>query len=85
MEDITKNTSVNSYEADLSTSNKMTCPGPTLEPSAKDSPANYLAYHIGVAIHIYYLPVIIVLGTFGNTLSLIIMLQRKNRRLSLCV
>ena len=45
---------------------------------------SYLAYKIGVGILQYIQPVLICSGICGNTLSLFVMLQQRNRKLSCC-
>ena len=47
--------------------------------------SNLLKFKVGMAIHRYYLPVIIGIGMIGNFLSLAVMLRRHNRRISCCV
>ena len=36
-------------------------------------------------MHKYYLPVVVVVGLFGNTLTLLVMLQEHNKRITCCV
>ncbi len=45
----------------------------------------YTAHWIGRFILKYYLPILVPLGMIGNTMALIIMLQRKNRHIPCCV
>ena len=45
----------------------------------------HVAYIAGVAIHVYWVPIIVVFGTIGNSLSLAVMLQKHNREISCCV
>ena len=53
--------------------------------SLDDEAKNYAAYRIGMAINTYLAPIIFIVGIFGNTLSLIVMLEDHNRRLSCCI
>ena len=46
---------------------------------------DYLMYKLGVGIHTYYLPVVVIVGLVGNILSLSVMMQPHNRRISCCV
>lgn len=59
--------------------------GSFLNASLNDLAAMYMTYKVGAAIHVYYLPVIIILGFIGNTLSLLVTLQNHNRQVSFCV
>ena len=45
----------------------------------------YILYKIGLGIHSYYLPVMIIVGFVGNILSLMVMMQPGNRSISSCV
>ena len=42
-------------------------------------------FKVGMAIHRYYLPVVVIIGFVGNFLSLAVMLRPHNRRISCCV
>ncbi len=50
----------------------------------KHEAEEYLAFRLGVILQIYYLPLIIILGLIGNSLSLCVALQQHNRRISCC-
>jgi len=45
----------------------------------------YLMYHIGQGIQEYLVPVLVLVGWVGNTLSCIVMLKPHNRHISCCV
>ncbi len=45
----------------------------------------YLTTKIGVEVHRYYLPVVVVVGMVGNTIALFVMLQEHNKRITCCV
>ena len=47
--------------------------------------SRHIMYKVGVAIHRYYLPVIVVLGIVGNSLSLAVMTRPHNRQISCCL
>ena len=48
--------------------------------------AKHLAlYKVGSGLQTYYLPVICTIGFIGNTISLIVLLQPHNKRLSCCL
>lgn len=53
--------------------------------SVAEEAADYLIYKIGFGLHIYFLPILVLVGLVGNTLSFIIMVKPTNRRLSCCV
>ncbi len=42
-------------------------------------------YKVAMSFNMYYPPVLIVVGLLGNSLSLLVMLQRNNRKFSCCV
>ena len=63
----------------------FTSPSPTSAPSIGYLASKFLSFKIGVGIQRYVLPVVILLGVFGNTLSMIVMFQPHNRRISCCV
>lgn len=44
-----------------------------------------LLYRVAVGLEKYYLPTICIVGFIGNVMSLIVLLQRHNRRLSCCL
>ena len=78
-----------------STGNDVTT-GPdvvTDEPEAKPNPllAMLLAvsrnpmYKFGMALHAYYLPVLVIVGFTGNALSLAVMTRPHNKKISCCV
>ena len=56
-----------------------------LPSNVSEEAKNYLTYRIGVAIHIYYTPILVPVGLVFNLMTLTIMLQRSNRRISCCV
>ncbi len=41
---------------------------------------SYLMYRIGIGTHMYYTPVLVIVGLFGNLLSLLVLLNKKNRK-----
>ena len=45
----------------------------------------YILYWAGWYIHLIWLPIIVPIGMIGNLLSFLIMMQRKNRRISCCL
>ncbi len=47
----------------------------TSHDSIKEQAKSYTAYHIGVALHKYYLPVVLVLGFTGNLCSLVVVIH----------
>ena len=47
--------------------------------------SKYTTFKIGMALHRYYLPVVVVTGLVGNILSLAVMVKSHNRRISCCV
>ena len=47
--------------------------------------SEYLAYIIGVKIHLIWLPIMVPIGIVGNTLSFIVMVKRGNRHISCCL
>ena len=51
-----------------------------LSVSVKTEAESLLVYKIGINIHLYFFPVIAVIGLFGNLVSLLILLQSKNRK-----
>ena len=42
-------------------------------------------YKVGAGLQTYYLPVVCAIGFIGNTISLIVLLQPHNKRLSCCL
>ncbi len=46
---------------------------------------SYLAYQIGVSIHTYYLPVVVIVGFVWNCMALSVSLLKHNRKVSCCV
>lgn len=46
--------------------------------------SRFLTYKVASATHVYLLPIVVVIGLIGNTLSLLIMLKPHNRRISCC-
>ncbi len=38
-----------------------------------------------MAMHKYYLPIVVILGFLGNILALLVMLQPNNRRITCCI
>ena len=51
----------------------------------EEKAASLVPYQIGLTIHRLVFPVIVPIGLLGNILSLAIMLQKHNRRVSFCV
>ena len=47
--------------------------------------SSYLQSKIGVAIHNYYFPVIVIVGITGNILRILVMIRPHNRHISTCV
>ena len=47
--------------------------------------SDLILYKVGNGINKYYLPIVAVVGSIGNTLSLMVVLQKHNRRISCCV
>ena len=47
--------------------------------------STYPQFKIGVAIHDYYFPVIVIIGIIGNILSFLVMVKPHNRHISTCV
>ena len=47
--------------------------------------SSYLQFKIGVAIHNYYFPVIVIVGIIGNISSFLVMVRPHNRHISTCV
>lgn len=50
-----------------------------------DAAKEYVIFQIGLAIRQYYLPVVIVVGLVGNTLSFLVMRLRHNRHVGCCI
>ena len=46
---------------------------------------SYSFYKAAMGLNLYYSPMLIVVGFLGNSLSLVVMLQRNNRKFSCCV
>ena len=46
---------------------------------------SYSFYKVAMGLNLYYSPMLIVAGFLGNSLSLLVMLQRNNRKFSCCV
>ena len=57
----------------------------TPEESLGQAVSKFMMFKVGVAIHRYYLPVLVVLGFIGNCLSLAVMTRSHNRQISCCV
>ena len=51
----------------------------------EDSADNYTYQQIGTAIQRYMAPLVVVIGVLGNTLSFLVMIQPRNRRVSCCI
>ena len=66
-------------------SNGPDCHGSADEVAIVDRVDTYLTFIIGVSINRYVLPVIIVVGTFGNLVSTFVMFQRHNRHTSFSI
>ena len=64
----------------LDTSSTFSRPAPDVFQLLK----SYRSYQGGKAVQTYGLPIIVPVGLVGNTLSLVIMLRRKNRRIPCC-
>ena len=47
--------------------------------------SSYLQFKIGVAIHSYYFPFIVLIGIIGNVLSFLVMIEPRNRHISTCI
>ena len=47
--------------------------------------SEFMAYRIGLLIHIIYPPIIGVIGLCGNLVSILVMVQRKNRKVPCCI
>lgn len=47
--------------------------------------SDYVSYQVGEYIQTVYLPIVVILGCIGNTLSLLVMANRTNRKMSCCV
>ncbi len=41
---------------------------------------SHLMYKIGIGTHMYYTPIIVILGLCGNLSSLLVLLNKKNRK-----
>ena len=65
----------------LDTSSTSSRPAPNVYQLLK----SYRSYQGAKAIQAYGLPIIVPIGLVGNTLSLVVMLQRKNRRIPCCM
>ena len=46
---------------------------------------SYSFYMVAMGLNLYYSPILIVVGFLGNSLSLLVMLQRTNRKFSCCI
>ena len=75
----------NSTESRNETASGETCTGSDEEVVTIRSVESYWAYIVGVGINRYGLPVIVVVGVFGNLVSMTIMFQRQNRQSSFSV
>ncbi|KAI0243440.1 hypothetical protein LSAT2_000007 [Lamellibrachia satsuma] len=67
------------------TASEEICHGSADDSANVQSVDSYLAFVIGVGINRYVLPVIIVVGSFGNIISILVMFQRQNRHRSLSI
>ena len=47
--------------------------------------SSYPQFKIGVAVHDYYFPFIVIIGVIGNILNFLVMVMPHNRRISTCV
>ena len=57
----------------------------TNKPSVIELGSNYFAYDFAMAVNKYWLIIMVILGLPGNTLSLLIMLQKHNRTFTTCL
>lgn len=53
--------------------------------SCTDLAEHLTLYKLGYGLQLYYLPIVCLLGWIGNTISLVVLLQPHNRRLSCCL
>ena len=47
--------------------------------------SSYPQFKIGVSVHDYYFPFIVIIGVIGNILNFLVMVQPHNRHISTCV
>ena len=57
----------------------------TAKSSVVEVGSTYFAFHFAMAVNKYWLIIMVILGLPGNTLSLLIMLQKHNRTFTTCL
>ena len=57
----------------------------TSKPSLAELSSKYLTFDVAIALNKYWLLIMVILGFPGNTLSLIVMLQKHNRYFTTCL
>ena len=68
--------------------NMSTIEIPTEDPTTMGlvmAASRFTTFKMGMALHRYYLPSIVIIGFIGNFLSLAVMLKPHNRQISCCV
>ena len=57
----------------------------TKEPTVAELSSTYFSFDFAMAVNKYWLIIMVILGLPGNTLSLIVMLQKHNRTFTTCL
>ena len=63
----------------------VTTQGPNSMDEFMRKASSYPQFKIGVAVHDYYFPFIVIIGVIGNILNCLVMVMPHNRRISTCV